>query len=121
MTWQEGIIVRGDGRGKTLGFPTLNVNVEATDLEEGVFAVLVQLSDQECQGIAHIGARPTFAKTELSLEIHLFDFTAEIAANTRIEFQLLEKIREVQKFESAEELVKQIERDVEEVKSFFDK
>ncbi|MEK7146492.1 MAG: riboflavin kinase, partial [Patescibacteria group bacterium] len=112
--------VPGDGRGKGLGFPTLNLSVEEKERpEEGIYAVKVSFDGRDFKGAMHVGPRPTFEGTSATVEIHVLDFNEEVAEGTLVEFEVVKKLREVLKFDSVEELVKQIQLDVEQAKDIM--
>ncbi|MCU0835082.1 MAG: bifunctional riboflavin kinase/FAD synthetase [Chromatiaceae bacterium] len=108
-----GRVAHGDKRGRTIGFPTANVDLHrrASPLR-GVYAVVLHgLAEHPWPGVANIGFRPTVggARRHL-LEVHLFDFAGEIyGRHVQVEFRL--KLREERKFASFEELRVQIDRD----------
>ena len=105
----SGKIIPGRGVGRTLGFPTLNFELpENFTMEPGVFAANLFLDEKVWPAILFFGKRATF-DNEKTLEIHILkEFTESPSA---AEFEILEKIRAGQKFTSADELKKQIEKD----------
>ncbi|HEX7050241.1 MAG TPA: bifunctional riboflavin kinase/FAD synthetase [Longimicrobiales bacterium] len=109
-----GTVVRGDGRGRKLGFPTANVRVADADKlvpREGIYAARATVGGRTSGGALHLGPRPTFEAATPTLEIHLFDFDADIYGETmRIEF--CDWIREIRAFASPAELVDAIRGDV---------
>ena len=126
--------------GRKLGFPTLNLSLSPCDMGKifsgnqagnsgGVFVVKVFLSEISEQnskffGLLHLGSRPTFNKPELRVEIFLLNFSEknkEIPENSGIHFQILQKIRDIQKFDSPEDLVQQIKKDVKTAEDFLGK
>ncbi|MDA8082119.1 MAG: bifunctional riboflavin kinase/FAD synthetase [Nitrospiraceae bacterium] len=108
-----GVVVRGDGRGRTLGFPTANIAPKHAIIpSHGVYAVRLYVREMFYDGIANIGVRPTFDKQILSIEANLFDFNEDIYGE-EISVYFLEKIRDEKKFGSVDELVSQIRQDVE--------
>ncbi len=116
-----GKIVRGKQLGRTIGFPTANIFVQNEQLpRNGVWAVNVQVGDVWYKGIANLGFRPTVedSVSELLLEIHLFEFAADIY-DQMIEVQFLFFVREEMKFSTVEELISQIHEDVEAVEKIF--
>ncbi len=125
----RGHSITGDGRGKKLGFPTLNIKLSLCDMgkifsqhpEGGVFLVKTFFSGKSFSGLLHLGKRPTFDSEELRVEIFLLDFNPEISLhqNTQINFDIKTKLREVMKFESAEALVEQIKKDVKKARNFL--
>jgi riboflavin kinase/FMN adenylyltransferase len=115
----EGRVVKGDGRGKTLGIPTANIEPsESAKLlpADGVYAVNLILPDdsgeiRHLRGMANIGRRPTFTDgRDRTLEVNIFDFDEEIYHNlVFVEFRKF--VRSEQKFASVEEFLEQLERD----------
>ena len=115
-----GRVAHGDKRGRSIGFPTANINLHrrASPLR-GVFAVMVHGLEQEAlAGVANIGRRPTVDGTEERLEVHLFDFDADIyGTHLSVEFRL--RLRDEQRFESFEALKAQIARDAAAAREFL--
>jgi riboflavin kinase/FMN adenylyltransferase len=108
-----GIVVKGDGRGKGLGFPTANIAPKHAIIPaDGVYAVRLLVRDKFYDGIANIGMRPTFDKHDRAIEVHVFDFNEDIYGED-ISLYFIGKIREEKKFGSPEELIGQIRTDVE--------
>jgi riboflavin kinase/FMN adenylyltransferase len=108
----SGIVVRGDGRGKELGFPTANIAPKHSIIPaHGVYAVRLFVRDRFYDGIANIGMRPTFDKNVLTVEVHVFDFNEDIYGED-ISLYFIGKIRDEKKFGSADELIHQIRTDV---------
>ena len=102
--------ISGDGRGTKIGFPTINLKL-SKKIPRGVFAVFLFFHGKKFRGVAHFGARPTFLKNEFSAEIHCFDFSKKISDGEKIKFQIVKKIRDIQKFKNAEKLAAQIQKD----------
>ncbi len=109
----DGVVVRGAGRGRTIGFPTANIETR-NELRPapGVYAVRVKTGDGWHGGAANIGVKPTFGGTEVTIEAHLFDFAKDLY-NQRLRVQFLERLRAEQRFASVTELAGQIARDLE--------
>ena len=105
-----GRVVRGDQRGRLLGFPTLNVALpEPRKLlpPDGVYAVRVQTPSGAFGGMLNLGGRPTFGDDARSIEAHLFDAAADWYGRTvRVDF--VRRLRDVQRFPSADALVAQL-------------
>ncbi len=100
----------GNQRGRTIGFPTLNVNLHRRSSPvNGVFAVRVQgLQDDDLFGVANVGTRPTVdGEGRPLLEVHLFDFDRQVYGS-QVGITFLEKIRDEKKFSSFDELQQQI-------------
>jgi len=115
----RGTVVRGAGRGKTIGIPT--INLEAPDPRkllppDGVYAVRVTIGEQgagsreQYGGMMNQGPRPTFGEQARALEVHLFDFDGELYGET-VDVAWVRRLRDVQAFLSREALVAQLERD----------
>jgi riboflavin kinase/FMN adenylyltransferase len=114
-----GIVVRGDGRGKDLGFPTANIAPKHTIIPaDGVYAVRLVVREKAYDGIANVGMRPTFNKKVLAIEVHVFHFNEDIYGED-ISLCFIRKIREEKKFKGAEALVTQIRADIEVAKKIL--
>lgn len=116
-----GKVCHGDQRGRTLNFPTANVNLSKSEanLPNGVYAVEVFLNREHFFGMANIGSNPTFYETlPVRLEVHLFDFDRDIYGKN-IEIQFHKKIRSEKKFSSLENLKAQLYFDKELIQNFF--
>lgn len=111
----HGRVVQGEKVGRKLGFPT--ANIEASDKHKiipgyGVYAVHILIDGTTYQGMLNIGIRPTFNKNadNRSIEVHIFDFNRDIY-NMEITILFHGKIRNEQKFNSVQDLIKQLEID----------
>jgi len=107
-----GIVERGEQIGRTIGFPTANINIQNELLPpNGVYAVHVRLDGNLIRGIANLGVRPTVNdKKQHKLEVHLFDFEQEIYGQ-EIEVIMGEYIRREKKFPNVAALTAQITKD----------
>jgi len=111
-----GVVVPGDGRGRSIGVPTANLDVEGTLLPaDGVYAVVVRrLGDPDAgllPGVANLGVRPTF-EAGRSVEVHLFDVDLDLYGETlRVGF--VDRLRGEMRFDGVDDLVAQIRRDVD--------
>lgn len=116
-----GIVVKGDGRGKGLGFPTANIVPKHSIIPaDGVYAVRFFVREKFYDGIANIGLRPTFDEKRLTIEVHVFDFDEDIYGE-EISLYFIGKIREERKFQSADDLVRQIASDIRTAKDMLAK
>ena len=108
-----GTVVRGDGRGKHLGWPTANLVPQAgVQPPAGVYAVQVLLDGNVHGGIANLGVHPTFGAADKPLlEVHLFDFDADLYGR-ELEVCFLAHLRGEQRFAGAEQLKAQVAADV---------
>jgi len=119
----QGSVVAGNKLGKTLGYPTANIQLnEPKKLlpRNGVYAVLVKANNQIHQGMMNIGIRPTIAspKRERTVEVNLFNFNGDLY-NQSIKVAFLEWLRRERKFDSLRELKEQIAIDKEVVLNIF--
>lgn len=111
----DGHVLGGDKRGRTIGFPTANLDLgEYLKPAFGVYAVRVEVADGPQAGVydavANIGCRPTFAKDNVTLEAHLFDFTGDLYDRI-ISVEVVDFIRPERKFDGLEALKAQIAAD----------
>jgi len=108
----EGVVQRGDARGRELGFPTANLTLgDYQRPRYGVYAVRVTLDDgTEHPGVANLGVRPTFQPPQELLEAYLFGFDGDLYGR-RIEVALHAYIREERKFGDLDGLVAQMRED----------
>lgn len=101
-------VIKGKALGRTLGFPTLNVNYNGK--LKGVFLGQAEISDKIYNGVLNIAD---------VLEIHLFDFSKEILHGEKIKIYIGEKIRETKKFKNLDDLTSQIAKDVLFAKNWY--
>ena len=116
----SGRVAHGDKRGREIGFPTANIHLHRTATPvAGVFAVeMFGISGEPVPGVANVGTRPTVDGTRTLLEVHLFDFNADIYGQ-HVQVAFLHKIRDEQRYDSFEALKQQIELDVRDAREFF--
>ncbi|HCP45780.1 MAG TPA: bifunctional riboflavin kinase/FAD synthetase, partial [Deltaproteobacteria bacterium] len=115
----RGAVVRGRGRGRTIGFPTANIDPK-TELipPAGVYAVCLQVGNSQdlLPGVANLGFRPTFAEKKFAIEVHLFDWSGDLYGE-RVRVHFVGRVRDEMRFDGPEELVQQIHRDIAQVRS----
>ncbi|KAB2853121.1 MAG: bifunctional riboflavin kinase/FAD synthetase [Ignavibacterium sp.] len=120
----SGIVVGGDKRGRELGFPTANIKLSSQEKllpASGVYAVKVMVENERHTGLLSIGKRPTFYNQgELVSEVYIFDFNREIYG-AKVTTELVERLRGEVKFNSAEELINQMNTDKENGNKIFNK
>lgn len=107
-----GVVVRGDARGRELGFPTANVSPQTPLLPaDGVYAVRVHTGEGPWRdGVANVGTRPTFGEGARGVEVHLLGFSGDLYGRLlRVAF--VDRIREERRFDSRDALVAQIRAD----------
>jgi len=115
----SGRVIEGAQRGRTIGFPTLNLGPPPPRKllpPEGVYAVRVQTPRGPLGGMMNLGPRPTFGDTMTSLEAHLFD-TSDDFYGTHVRIDFVTRLRETRKFSSAEQLSKQLRHDEREARN----
>ncbi|GAB5539729.1 MAG: bifunctional riboflavin kinase/FAD synthetase [Salibacteraceae bacterium] len=109
-----GKVVRGEGRGSGMGFPTANVMVEPQKIIplHGVYAADVEVNSQRYRGAVNIGTKPTFhTNGDSTIEVHLLDFNEDLyGKDIRVSF--LKRLRNEMQFDSKDALMKQLEIDV---------
>jgi riboflavin kinase / FMN adenylyltransferase len=117
----EGVVVKGEGRGKKIGFPTANIQVSPDLLipQRGVYISRTNYKGMTFNSVTNIGHNPTFKDTrQIHVETHLFDFDVDIYGE-QLEIEFLQKIRNEQKFDTVNELIAQIKLDVDNAKKYL--
>ncbi len=115
----SGTVVHGRERGRTIGFPTANLDSATECLPpDGVYATRVILPDGAFPSITNIGMRPTFAEPARTIEAHIFDFDRDIYS-ARIQLEIVERIRGERKFDSGQALAAQIAEDLKRAKEIL--
>jgi len=109
----NGRVTRGDKRGRTIGFPTANIELgESLEPKLGVYAVRVHIEggSEAIAGVANIGKRPTFDKRDVLMEVHLFAFNEDIY-DKHLRIELVAFLRPETKFDGLDSLKAQIDKD----------
>jgi riboflavin kinase/FMN adenylyltransferase len=119
----SGIVIQGDQRGRTIGFPTANVLIEDNDKlipANGVYAVTALLIDENIvvKGMMNIGIRPTIGDDKKTIEVHLFDFNQTIYGKT-MKIALVTYIRPEIKFNGLEALKSQLAADKDQIQQLL--
>ncbi len=117
----HGEVVAGDGRGRTIGFATANLEVdpELVIPATGVYAGHAEVGGVHHAAVTNVGVRPTFDGTVRTVEVHLLDLDRDLYGQ-RIAFSFEHRIRAEQRFDGVDELVAQIARDVAAARSALD-
>jgi len=115
--------IKGKGRGKTVGYPTMNLAIPHDFiLPEGIYAVWVRIENKKFPGALHWGPVPTFHEKEKSLEVFIIDAKdmqfPESCTHT-ITIDIVKKIRAVKQFSSVKKLTAQIAHDIFAIKKLF--
>lgn len=114
----KGIVVRGKQR--KIGFPTANLKTEWELIPaKGIYAAFVKYDSETFRSVVNIGNAPTFGENELTIEAHLINFNQNLYGR-ELTLEFLKKIRNEIKFNSVEELKKQIRMDIEIASAIFD-
>jgi riboflavin kinase/FMN adenylyltransferase len=116
-----GIVIKGKGLGKQLKFPTANISIkESYKLipKNGVYVVKAKIEDAVVFGMMNIGTNPTVNGKVQSIEVHFFDFSKDIYG-LQLEVEILERLRDEQKFGSLDDLKDQLAKDLINSKQFL--
>ncbi len=115
----RGLVTHGAGRGATIGFPTANVSAVDTLLPGvGVYAGAARLQDGVWPAAINLGSNPTFGEDRLKVEAHLIGFTGSVYGEP-LEVDFLARLRDIQRFDSVDELKRQLACDVDAAKSRY--
>ena len=116
----EGRVVRGDERGRLLGFPTANLRPQNRVIpRDGVYVTATLIEGAWRRSVTNVGTRPTFErKTEPSVETYVLDWTGDLYGDV-VRVRFLHRLRDERKFASVEDLKRQIDRDVERARRYF--
>lgn len=120
----KGTVIHGDKRGRTIGFPTANIQMEEDYFlpKKGVYSVRIKVKNQWHFGVCNIGYKPTFHSDNfvLSVEVYILDFNDEIY-NEPVVVEWHGRIRDEKKFSGIDELKAQLTRDAREASQYFSK
>ena len=114
----EGKVIRGKSRGKTLGFPTANIETENEIVPPGVFITTTVLESETFPSMTNVGTRPTFNQQEINIESYILNFNKYLYGKT-IKINFIKKIRDEMKFKTSNDLSQQIKKDLETTKIYF--
>lgn len=119
----SGIVVKGNQLGRTIGFPTANIEISENYKlipKNGVYIVIAIVNNQTIFGMMNIGIKPTLGDNIPSIEVHLLNFSEDIYGQ-KIQVNVIERLRDEQKFESFEALKSQLEIDKTNTVDYFKK
>jgi riboflavin kinase / FMN adenylyltransferase len=120
----SGTVIKGDQRGRDLGFPTANImyHEEAHLPKPGIYAVRLRVDGKSLDGMASLGTNPTFTedRIDLSLEVYIFDFNQDIYGK-EVVVEWYKFIRDEEKFDSVEALIERMQEDEKQIRSFLAK
>ncbi|MBR2962548.1 MAG: riboflavin kinase [Alistipes sp.] len=107
----EGVVINGNALGRTIGFPTANMDIaEGVVIENGVYRSTIEIDGKIYDAMSNVGTRPSVDGTTRLLETHVLNFNGNLYGR-RLKLRLLEKIRDEVKFSSIEALQQQLLRD----------
>src|SRR5882757_258781 len=107
----SGMVIKGDQRGRTLGFPTANIALDPhCGLKHGIYAVRIGIGGVMRDGVASFGTRPTFDNGAPLLEVHVFDFAGDLYG-TPVDVAFIGWIRPELKFDHVDALVRRMDED----------
>ncbi|SRR5260221_477446 len=114
MKWYTSIVRKGDQMGRTIGFPTVNLNPDILEntIQQGIYKSTVMYKNHQYNGALYFGPRLIMHETKNVLEIYILDFNKEIYGE-KVIFRIGKFIRPIANFSSFEEMKKQLEKDVE--------
>jgi riboflavin kinase/FMN adenylyltransferase len=117
-----GEVVKGEQRGRKIGFPTANMGVweEQVIPANGVYAGWATLGEERFMAVTNVGVRPTFDGQGVTVEAHLLDFDHDIYGQ-QLAFSFEKRLREEKKFNGIQELIAQIQADVEAGRDYLSK
>lgn len=116
----SGTVVRGKALGRTVGMPTANLRItEGAMPENGVYATRIQIGDRVYTSVTNIGRRPTVDdEAYITVETFIMDFDKEIYGEQAV-LEVYQFLRPIQKFDSLQDVQKQVQKDAEMVKIYF--
>tara|TARA_Y100000782_G_scaffold110774_1_gene137712 strand:- start:1596 stop:2315 length:720 start_codon:yes stop_codon:yes gene_type:complete len=115
----DGVVVRGEGRGREIGVPTANIRFDNELLPlDGVYATLVTLDGVVYPGVTNVGFRPTFGEGRRVLETHIFDLTRDLY-DVPLRLSFVRRLRDEMEFDGVESLRSQIEADCRQARELF--
>jgi riboflavin kinase/FMN adenylyltransferase len=118
----EGRIIRGDRRGHTIGFPTANLHPQNRVIpKNGVYVTSTLINDEWRRSITNVGIRPTFGKdSEPSIETYILNYDGDLYGDV-LRVRFLHRVRDEKKFNSIDELISQIKKDVGRAENYFER
>lgn len=112
-----GTVIEGKKRGRTLGYPTINVLLSKT-IPSGIYVSGVIIDNKRLPAATFIGESKTFDEKDYKVESYILDFDEDMYGKT-VTIELYKKLRDNEKFTTTENLIEQIKRDVSDTRTFF--
>jgi len=117
----KGMVIPGDGRGRTIGFPTINLKTDFPLIpKRGVYVSSVEIDGKKFPAVTNIGYNPTFDGQNLTIETYILDFAQDLYGR-ELALYFSDRIRDEVKFGSVDELKERIRMDVETAREYFKK
>lgn len=118
----EGRVISGTGRGAELGFPTANLDIDPERAlpADGIYATWTYIENQRYQSVTNIGKRPTFGESEQTVEVYILNFQGNLYRH-ELKIDIIERLRREQRFDTIEELKKQIEEDIKQARAILNR
>ncbi len=117
----HGRVVIGTGRGSELGFPTANLDIDPQQAlpADGVYVTLAYIDDKVYKSMTNIGKRPTFGGNERTVEVYILDHYNDLYQR-ELKIDIIKRLRGEKQFDSAEQLEKQIAKDIKQGRAILD-
>lgn len=111
----SGDVVSGDGRGRFIGVPTINLAlpVDAMEIKHGVYGTYTEIDGKRYRSVTNVGSRPTFGQSKFAVETNLLGYSGDSLLGNHAVVYFYKYIRPIRKYRTAEELVERIEKDKE--------
>ncbi len=118
----EGRVISGTGRGVELGFPTANLDIDPERAlpADGIYATWTYIENQRYQSVTNIGKRPTFGESEQTVEVYILNFQDNLYRH-ELKIDIIKRLRREQRFDTIEELKKQIEEDIKQARAILNR
>ncbi|MFC2021763.1 riboflavin kinase, partial [Chloroflexota bacterium] len=113
-------VTTGTGRGTELGFPTANLDIDPNQAlpAEGVYTTRAHIDDQVYQSVTNIGRRPTFGGNRRTVETYILNYHGDLYGR-QLRIDIVERLRGEKRFDTVEELKKQITEDIKQGRAFL--
>jgi len=117
----QGRVTTGAGRGSELGFPTTNLDIDPKQAlpAEGVYATWAHIDDKAYQSMTNIGRRPTFGGNGRTVETYILNYQGNLYGR-ELKIDIVERLRGEKRFDTVEELKKQIAEDIKQGRAILD-
>jgi len=116
----SGQVITGAGRGKELGFPTANLDLDQKQALplDGIYATLTYIDGTAYQSVVNIGQRPTFGSNQRTVEVYVLDYQGNLYGR-ELTVDIIERLRGEKQFDTVQQLKKQISKDIEQSRTIL--